>query len=123
MNTVLIIEDDESLYKMYSTELELSSYKVYWQNKGSGVPERAKEVKPDIILCDIIIPEKDGLSVLQDLKSDPDTKNIPVIMLTNFGSNENITKALEGGAEDFLLKYKIVPSEVVLKIKQVLEAK
>jgi DNA-binding response OmpR family regulator len=123
MKKVLIIEDDESLYKMYSTELELSGFKVIWQSTGLEVNKRTIEENPDIILCDIILPGRDGLAILKELKSDPLTKNVPVIMLTNFGSDSNIHIALENGAEDFLLKYKIVPSEIVKKINEVLSVK
>ncbi|PIS22963.1 response regulator [candidate division WWE3 bacterium CG08_land_8_20_14_0_20_40_13] len=121
MVKVLIIEDDESLYRMYSTEMGLSGFKVVWHNKGNGVVDKAKTENPNIILLDIILPDKDGLHILKELKSDPLTKKVPVIMLTNFGSDANVREALENGAEDFLLKYKIVPAEIVQKIRDILK--
>ncbi|MBU1104520.1 MAG: response regulator [Patescibacteria group bacterium] len=121
MPKILLIEDDESLYKMYSTELEMEGYETVWHNTGIGATETAKKENPALILLDIMLPDKDGIKILKDLKEEPVTKNIPVVMLTNFGSDENIKVALETGAEDFILKYQIVPAELVVKIKQILK--
>ncbi len=112
MKKILIVEDDTSLYKMYVTELELRKYNVVWVNSGDKACESAKKESPDLILLDIMLPQVDGLSILKGLKDSENTKNIPVFMLTNFGEEENVKRALETGAEDFILKYKIVPSEL-----------
>lgn len=121
MQKILLIEDDESLYKMYSMELTMSGYETIWHNTGIGATEVAKKENPALILLDIMLPDKDGIKILKDLKEEEATKNIPVVMLTNFGSDENIKTALEIGAEDFILKYKIVPAELVVKVKQILK--
>ena len=121
MQKILLIEDDESLYKMYSMELEMSGFETVWQNTGIGVTDKAKKENPNLILLDIMLPDKDGIKILKDLKEDPATKAIPVVMLTNFGSDENIKVALETGAEDFILKFQIVPAELVVKVKQILK--
>ena len=116
MKKVLFVEDDASLYRMYSIELELRGYNVVWESNGGKAFSKAKSESPNLILLDIMLPETDGLTILKNLKSDDLTKDIPVFVLTNFGDEENIKKALEGGAEDFILKYKIVPSELAQKI-------
>ena len=116
MKKILIIEDDESLAKMYQTELELHEFEVAWLKSGENAVEEVKKEAPTMILLDIMLPKKEGLSILKDLKSDPETKDVPVFMLTNFGSDENVRTALDAGAEDFILKYKIVPEEVAKKI-------
>jgi len=116
MKKILFVEDDESLYRMYSTELELRGYQVVWESNGAKAFSKAQAESPDIILLDIMLPEMDGLTILQNLKSSDVTKDIPIFVLTNFGDEENIKKALEGGAEDFILKYKIVPSELAQKV-------
>jgi len=113
---ILFVEDDSSLYKMYSTELELRGYQVVWESNGANAFSKAQAEYPDLILLDIMLPEMDGLTILQNLKSYDATKDIPVFVLTNFGDDENIKRALEGGAEDFILKYRIVPSELAQKV-------
>ena len=67
------------------------------------------------------MPKLDGFEVLKRLKDDPDTKDIPVIMLTNLGQKEDVEKGLEAGAEDYLIKAHFVPAEAVAKIKKVLK--
>jgi len=117
---IFLVEDDQSLANMYKTELELSGYEVTVHNKGSGVIEKVKSVSPDIVLLDIMLPDKSGVEVLEDLKSDISVKNIPVMMLTNFGNDEFIKQALENGAEDYVLKHKITPSELASKVLNIL---
>ena len=109
---ILLVEDDESLYNLYSTEFDLNGHTVVWHKVGTGVVDRIKKEKPDAILLDIMLPEKTGLEILKDIKANKDVNNIPVIMLTNFGNEENVSMALELGALDYLMKYKITPSEM-----------
>ncbi|MFH1565881.1 MAG: response regulator transcription factor [bacterium] len=116
MKKILFVEDDSSLYRMYSTELELRGYQVVWESNGGKAFSKAESESPDLILLDIMLPEMDGITILQKLKASDTTKDIPVFVLTNFGDEENIKKVLEGGAEDFILKYKIVPSELAQKL-------
>lgn len=117
---VLIVEDDMALFNMYSIELKLKGYDVLNVNDGLQALSKAKEYQPDIILLDIMLPGMNGLNILSELKSDPETEHIPVIMLTNYGSEDNVKKALESGAADYIMKYKILPSELSEKIEVVL---
>lgn len=114
---VLMIEDEDALFNMYKTELEESGWKVVRNSEGKDVEDFINKEKPDIILLDIMLPEESGLSILKKIKENPDTSKVPVVMLTNYGNDANIKKAIETGAEDFILKYKIVPSEVVEKLR------
>lgn len=117
---VLIVEDDIALFNMYSVELKIKGHDVLNVNDGLQALPKAKEYKPDIILLDIMLPGMNGLNILTELKSDPLTSEIPVIMLTNYGSEDNIKKALESGATDYIMKYKILPSELSEKIEVIL---
>src|SRR3989304_7717333 len=117
---VLIIEDDIALYNMYSTELSLKGYEVLNVSDGSKAFEEAKKEKPDLVLLDVMLPQKNGLAILEELKSNEDTRDIRVVMLTNYGTDENISKAVELGAEDYIMKYNIVPSELSSKINAIL---
>ena len=123
MAKILIVEDDLNLYTLYQTEFELTGHTTIHNETGEGVTELVKTEKPNIVLLDIMLPKKDGLTILSELKADPDTASTPALMLTNFGNEENIKKAIDNGAEDFILKYKSVPSEVVSKVEEILKRK
>ncbi|NCT55678.1 response regulator [bacterium] len=116
MAKILLIEDDLSIAKLYKTELELDGHNVTHLENGAKTVDTAKAETPDIILLDIQLPDKDGLTILADLKDDELTKNIKVVMLTNYANEENVEKALNMGAEDFIPKHRIVPQELSAKV-------
>ncbi len=81
----------------------------------------AKKEIPDLILLDIILPKKNGYEVLEELKKDEQTKKIPVILLTNLESPEDIEKAFEKGASTYLVKSDYRLEDIVKKIKETLK--
>ena len=113
MATVLLIEDDKNLMNLYKTELELLNAPVRVATDGKKGLELAKTEKPDLILMDVILPEKIGLSVLKELKLDEETAHIPVVVMSNYDQGDNPTKALELGALAFLSKQEYTPEELV----------
>lgn len=117
---VLIVEDDEFLLQMYATKLDLEGFKVLEATTGLQGLKVAQKELPDLILLDLNLPELSGFEVLSQLKRDDSTKNIKVLILTNYSQKENIDKCLELGADDYLIKAHFVPSEVVKKIKDIL---
>ncbi len=117
---ILIVEDDDFLLQMYAAKLELENFIVYTAMTGPQGLKVAQKEMPDLILLDLNLPEMDGFTVLQNLKNDATTKNIPVLVLTNFAQKENIDRCLDLGAEDYLIKAHFVPSEVIAKIKNIL---
>jgi CheY-like chemotaxis protein len=76
--------------------------------------------KPDLVLLDLIMPKKDGFEVLSEKISIAEIKDIPVIVLTNLSQNEEIKKCYDLGAKDFMIKAYFVPSEIINKIKTIL---
>lgn len=118
MKKILIIEDDQSLYNVYSSELKLRGYDVYHCADGMQALADIEEIKPDLILLDIILPGRNGLEILEELMSKEENMETKVIMVTNYGNDENVRKALELGASDYVLKYNIVPSELSKKVAQ-----
>ncbi len=119
---ILIIEDEGLLSRMYSKKLEKDGYQCITAENGEKGIQIAEEKNPDLILCDVMMPVKDGISALEELKENEETKNIPVIMLSNLSDEEYIDKALEVGAVSYLVKNKLIPADVVKKIKEVLTA-
>lgn len=117
---VLIIEDEEMLVNMYISKFEKEGYEIEKALNGREGLEKVKSYNPEIILLDVIMPEMDGFMVLKQLKSETSTKNIPVIMLTNLGQEEDIEKGEKLGVKDYLVKANLTPSQVVDKVKEVL---
>ena len=118
---ILVVEDDSFLLQMYATKLETEEFKVFTASTGSEALSLVEKEDLDLILLDLNLPEVDGFNVLEELKSNPKTKHIPVLVLTNFSQKEDIDRCLDLGAEDFLIKAHFVPSEVIEKIKKILK--
>lgn len=118
---VLIVDDDAFLSGIYATKLELEGFGVVTARDGDEGLKAAGKEQPDLILLDVLMPKLDGFEVLKRLKEDDETKDIPVIMLTNLGQKEDVEKGLAEGAVDYLIKAHFVPAEAVAKIKKVLK--
>jgi len=121
MKKILFIEDEFSLQKTLGEFLRKNGYEVISALDGETGLRVAKEKLPDLILLDLILPRKHGLDVLKDLKNDKKTKDIPVIILTNLESLEDVQKAIELGATTYLVKANYSLEEVVEKIKEQIE--
>lgn len=117
---ILLVEDDSFLLGMYATKFELDGFKVIMAEDGEKAVRAALKELPDIILLDIILPKLNGFEVLKQLKAEPATAKIPVILLTNLSQRDEIEQGLKMGAKDYLIKAHFMPSEVVEKIKKIL---
>lgn len=117
---ILLVEDDSFLLGMYATKFEMENFKVITAEDGEKAVRAALKELPDIILLDIILPKQNGFEVLRQLKADQSTAKVPVILLTNLSQKDEIEQGLKLGAEDYLIKAHFMPSEVVEKIKKVL---
>lgn len=118
---ILLIEDEEMLANMYEVKFKNEGYDLVKAMDGSMGLEMAKSMTPDFILLDIIMPKMDGFSVLKTLKEDAVTKNVPVMLLTNLGQDEDVERGKQLGAVGYLVKANITPSEVVAAVKRELE--
>lgn len=117
---ILVVEDETTLNRAIADFLTAENFEVFSALDGAAGIEMAKKENPDLILLDIILPMKDGYEVLDELKKDDKTKNIPVILLTNLESQEDIVKAFEKGATTYLVKSDYKLQDVVSKIKTTL---
>lgn len=104
MHKVLLIEDDTAVRENTAEILELSGYEVITAPNGKIGVTQAKENLPDIIVCDIMMPELDGYGVLKELASDSFTKYIPFIFLSAKTEHKDIRKGMDMGADDYLTK-------------------
>ena len=103
---ILVIDDEGDLLKLTRTRLEASGYRVSTFDGGDRAVETAKSEKPDLILLDIVMPGKGGCEVCRELKADPATRNIPVVVFTAQYPEEEYIKVNteEIGADDYILK-------------------
>jgi DNA-binding response OmpR family regulator len=115
---VLIIEDESTTLKALFEELEEAGLKVSSATDGESGLKVARDQKPDIILLDILLPKMDGLSVLKTLRKDDQTRDIPVLMLTNFSATDKVSEAIEMGASGYMVKSAQSVSDVVDKVKK-----
>ena len=123
MKKILIIEDDSFLSEMYSTKLIQEGFETEIAINGKQGMDKIKNIKPDLILLDIVLPKMDGFEILESVKKDSKLKNIPIVLLTNLGQKNEIEKGLLLGADEYIIKAHFTPTAVVTKIKEILKLK
>ncbi len=122
--SVVLVEDDTFISGMYQTKLASLGFTVEVKEDGEAAWERlAQDPLPDLVLLDIVLPKKDGFEILEGLRKEDRTKNLPVILLTNLGQKPDVERGIKLGADDYIIKAHFTPSEVVEKIKKVLAAR
>lgn len=117
---ILLVEDEFYLRDIYSLVLTQGGYDVHVAINGPEGLEKAQE-HPDLILLDIMLPLLNGLEVLKKLKKDPQTQNIPVVLITNLGQQEIIEEAFQDGAQGYVLKVHIKPEELIHLVEKFLQ--
>jgi len=115
---ILIIEDEEILLNLLNKKLSNLGYEVYTAKDGETGFKAVKEIVPDLILLDIIMPKMGGFEVMEKLKEDESLKTIPIIVISNSGQPVELNKAKELGAKDWLIKTEFDPKEVIEKVIQ-----
>lgn len=109
---VLLVEDDPSVLEMYRLKLELDGYRVNTALDGEEGLRKAGDLTPDIIFLDIRLPKMDGLEVLRKLRAQEKTRNIPVIILSNYDEEDLVARGLRLGAHEYLIKARTTPSSL-----------
>lgn len=123
-NKVLLIEDDPMVVRMYERKLKKEGFQVSLAFNGEEGLEQVKKNKPDFILLDIMMPKMNGIDTLKALKADPNSKDIPVVMLTNLGDRpEDVQKCKDLGALDYWVKANIKLKDVVGNIRKIIGSK
>jgi DNA-binding response OmpR family regulator len=109
---VLFVEDDPTVAQMYRLKLELDGYQVIMAKDGEEGLRLAGEVSPDIVFLDIRLPKVDGFAVLEGLRKREQTRNVPVVILSNYGERELVDRGLKLGALDYLIKSQTTPANL-----------
>ncbi len=125
--TILFVEDDIATIDVYKTALEAAGFDVDPMLLGEEAVRRIKEIeqgeakKPDLILLDLLLPDINGIEVLEEIRKHEKTKNMLVLILTNYSSKELETRGLLLKAEKYLLKTDYPPSKLVELVKKELK--
>ena len=101
---ILIVEDNELNLKLFRDLLGAHGFETFETKDGLNVPTLAREIKPDLILMDIQLPEISGFDISRKLKQEPDLKNIPVIAVTAFAMKDDEERILKAGCEAYISK-------------------
>jgi len=116
---ILVVDDEKPILKIIVFNLKKNNYDVIEAYNGEEAIEKAKKMKPDLILLDVMMPKKTGFEVCKELAEDEVTRNIPIIMLTAKGQEFDRQKGLSVGAIDYLTK-PFSPRGLIEKVKEIL---
>jgi DNA-binding response OmpR family regulator len=118
---ILVVEDENTLAFALKKKLESVGYMVDVAMDGKEALVKVGQKKPDLILLDLILPVMDGFAVLKELKKSPDSDAIPVIVLTNLSSDEDIADVLNAGGTDYFIKTEHSLDDILMAVKSKLE--
>ncbi len=118
---LLMIEDDSFLRKLYRDRFKKEGFLFTEAISGEEGVNKIYQELPDVVLLNVLLPVKGGFELLREIKDDSKVKDIPVIILTNLGQEEDIEEGKECGATSYLVKANVKFSDVVEKVKEVLE--
>jgi DNA-binding response OmpR family regulator len=119
-NNILIVEDEHDIREIYAEVLSSAGYKVEQAQDGDQGMQKIKDVHWDLLLLDIMLPGKDGLKILKEIRDNPELKKGPVISLTNLNSENIIQEAFGSGADGYLIKSEITPDKIVDEVSRIL---
>lgn len=120
MKKILVVEDDRFIANAYRIKMVKAGFEVKMAMDGDEALEALTTFIPDIILLDLILPKIDGFSVLEEIKKSDTYKNIPVVVTSNLGQQEDINRAMSLGAVDYVIKSDITLENLIAKVNNVL---
>ena len=119
-NNILIIEDEHDICEVYSEVLSMAGYKVQEAADGETGMQKIRDENWDVLLLDIMLPGRDGLKILKEIRSNPELKKGLVVALTNLNSESIIKEAFDQGVDGYLIKSEITPDKVVEEVNRIL---
>ena len=122
-STILLVDDDLTLREMYEERLKQEGYLVIGAANGEEALKKAEKNGPNLIILDIMMPKLNGIDVMDKLRSDEKTKDIPVIILTALVQEIDKLKGLMGPKDSYLIKSKEMPKDVIEKVEKALSNK
>jgi DNA-binding response OmpR family regulator len=122
MKKVMIVEDDTVLANALRLALEDEGYQLSLATDGEEAERMIKEERPDLILLDLLLPIKNGFEVLKTMRQDPDTKDIAVVVLTNFEQETSINEGKKLGVKDYIVKANVDIQDIPAIVKKYMPA-
>lgn len=116
-HSILIVDDDTFIGSMVARLMQDAGYTVRQVDTGEAAIEEVKKEQPDLMVLDIGLPGIDGYEVMKALKGDPQTQSVPIIVLSNFGQQEEIDRSIGLGAVTHYVKANLEPREIVEKVR------
>lgn len=117
---ILLVDDDLTLLEMYEDRLKAEGFTIIQATNGEEALKKVREVKPSLVILDVMMPKVNGFDVLKNLRADPEFKNIPVIILTALIQDVDRAQGKKLGATDYIVKSETMPGEIIDKIKKAL---
>ncbi len=117
---ILIIEDEQILGEIILNKLASEGYQVFLATDGEQGMQKIRELLPDLVLLDLVMPKKNGQEVLEEIKNDATLKNIPVVVISNSGQQSEIERVVELGVRDYIIKAQFSPDDVLEKVRKYL---
>ena len=118
MKKILIVEDEEFLVEMYKTKFELENFQVILAFSSEQAISILKKNIPDLILLDVLLPEKSGITFLEETKQIKNISKVPIIIFSNYDDPATRNRAKQLGAEGYLIKTEFTPKQLLVKIKK-----
>ncbi len=122
-NNILIIEDEHDICEVYAEVLSMAGYKVQEASDGETGMQKIRDENWDVLLLDIMLPGKDGLKILKEIRANPELRKGLVVALTNLNSEGIIKEAFDQGVDGYLIKSEITPDKVVEEVNKILADK
>lgn len=120
---VLLVEDEEFIRDLFKRQLDLSGFTTDAFGTGQDGLSAITKNAYDLVLLDIMLPDINGLQILQNIRQNPNTKNIVVVLLTNLGQDAVIKQGFELGADGYLVKAAYTPDQIVQEVKNIIQKK
>ena len=122
-NEILVVEDDEDLLSLITKKLTVEGFKVMAAATGQQALDYLAKQKPALVLLDMLLPGMNGLELLKLKNADPNIAAIPVIVISNLGSKEEVDEATKLGVKDYIVKANFSPKDIVEKAGSILGGK
>ena len=119
---ILAVDDEKHILRLVQINLEKAGYEVVTGTNGREAVEKVRSEKPELVVMDVMMPEMDGFEALKQLKADPETAEIPVIMLTAKAQDADVFHGWQSGADLYLTK-PFNPMELLTFVKRIFDAK
>lgn len=120
MKKILIADDEAHIRELVATTLGIEQYEIYEAKNGKEALDKAREIVPDLMLLDVGMPIMDGIEVCRQLKAEPATDGIHIIMLTAYGQSDDKAQGTLAGADDYFIK-PFSPTALLDKIHDILK--